>query len=64
MKLRVARPEDNPVKCGVRLSPHSQAYCEVPVQVHWSTCPAQDFHAGRTRAGYWKIRPVRSGDSV
>lgn len=58
IKLRLLKPEDRTLLCRARLSPHSTAYCEVPVQVHWNTCPKQDLHAGRTRAGYWKFRPV------
>lgn len=58
IQLRLATPEDRPLRCNGRPSPHSNAQCEMPAHVHWNTCPAQDIHAGRTRAGYWKVWPV------
>jgi len=62
IQLRLLRPEERVLKCSGKPSPYSTARCEVPVQAHWNICPRQDIHAGRTRAGYWKIWPV--SDSV
>ena len=43
-------------RCPARPGPRSTARCEEPLG------HALDFHAGRTRRGYWKLWPVADCD--
>lgn len=58
MKLALApAEEEEPPRCGAQPSEHSTARCEMP-QGHRYEPVLENFHAGRTRGGYWKFWPA------
>jgi hypothetical protein len=61
MTFRLMTPEEvaeqEKPRCAAQPSRHSTARCEMP-EGHRYEDERENFHAGRTRGGYWKFWPV------